>query len=293
MEIAVFSDLHGNYVAFRECVQYALDRKIDTFIFLGDYLAEFPYPQKTMEIIYALKEKYKCFFIRGNKEDYWINRRHDDDCVWKKGNASVGAMKYCYENQTEKDLDFYESLSICQEIIFDGAAPILACHGSPDRNNEKLLPDDEKTKNIIDECPYKYIICGHTHVQNAAKYGDKIVLNAGAVGVSLQSGGKAQFMILHRNMDEWEYEFISLDYDKEKVIKEMHESGLDDMAPYWNKVTKHLILTGEVSHGTVLSRAMELCREETGKCDWYDVPDKFWEKAVDELLGQGENGRRG
>lgn len=66
----------------------------------------------------------------------------------------------------------------------------------------------------------------------------------------------------------------------------MHESGLDDMAPYWNEVTKHLILTGEVSHGTVLSRAMELCMEENGACDWYNVPEKYWEKAIEEMLGQ-------
>lgn len=286
MELAVLSDIHGNYEAFRRCVEYVLERDIDTFLFLGDYLGEFPYPQKTMEILYSLNEKYKCFFIRGNKEDYWLSRRYDDDCVWKNGNSTVGAMKYCYANQTEKDIEFFKNLPICQKIILEGVAPIMACHGSPDRNNEKLLPNHEKTKSIIDQCPDRYIICGHTHVQNATEYGDKIVLNPGAVGVSLHSGGKAQFMILRQNMYEWEYEFISLDYDKAKVIKELHESGLHDIALYWSMVTRHLILTGEVSHGTVLFRAMELCREENSACDWYDVPEKYWEKAVEELLGQ-------
>ena len=287
MEIAVFSDIHGNYEAFRECLKYALERNIDTFIFLGDYLGEFPYPQKTMEMIYSLSEKYICYFVRGNKEDYWISRRYDNDCVWRNGNSTVGAMKYCFANQTEKDIEFFKGLSTCQEIALEGATPILACHGSPNRNNEKMLLDYEKTKSMIDECPYKYILCGHTHVQGGAKYGDKIVLNPGAVGVSLHGGGKAQFMILRQNMREWEYDFISLDYDKEKVIKEMYASGLDEMAPYWDMVTKHLIYTGEVSHGTVLSKAMELCKDENGKCEWYDVPEKYWEKAIEELLGLG------
>lgn len=74
MDIAVFSDIHGNYVAFQKCLEYAVEKNIDTFIFLGDYLGEFPYPQKTMDILYSMKEKYQCFFIKGNKEDYWINR---------------------------------------------------------------------------------------------------------------------------------------------------------------------------------------------------------------------------
>lgn len=62
MEIAVFSDIHGNYAAFERCIEYASSRNINTFIFLGDYLGEFPYPQKTMEMIYALKETHTCFF---------------------------------------------------------------------------------------------------------------------------------------------------------------------------------------------------------------------------------------
>lgn len=56
-EIAVFSDIHGNHVAFQQCMEYVQARHINTFIFLGDYLGEFPYPQKTMEMIYGLREK--------------------------------------------------------------------------------------------------------------------------------------------------------------------------------------------------------------------------------------------
>lgn len=100
----------------------------------------------------------------------------------------------------------------------------------------------------------------------------------------MHSGGKAQFMILHQNKQEWIYEFISIDYDKEKTIKELRESGLEKAAPYWTQVTKHLILRGEVSHGTVLAKAMKLCEEETGKSYWCDIPNKYWEKAIAELL---------
>ena len=284
MEIAVFSDIHGNYAAFERCIEYASSRNINTFIFLGDYLGEFPYPQKTMEMIYALKETHTCFFVKGNKEDYWINRRYDNNCEWKDGNLTVGALQYCYDNQTERDIDFFQSLSISQEIKFDNSSTILACHGSPNRNNEKMLPDNDKTNQIIDGCACKYILCGHTHLQGVIKRDDKVVLNPGAVGVPLHSGGKAQFMILHQNRQEWTYEFISIDYDKRKVIKELQESGLEKAAPYWTQVTKHLILTGEVSHGTVLAKAMRLCEEETGKSNWCSIPNKYWEKAIAELF---------
>ena len=92
MKLAVFSDIHANYTAFEVCLTYALSRGITTFIFLGDYSGEFPYPQKTMKTLYHLQEKYTCIFIRGNKEDYWLNRKHDNSCEWKDGNLTAGAL---------------------------------------------------------------------------------------------------------------------------------------------------------------------------------------------------------
>lgn len=112
-------------------------------------------------------------------------------------------MKYCYENLTDKDIGFFESFPLCREITFDGAGSILACHGSPDKNNEKMFPDGENTKGIMERCAGQYILCGHTHVLGSFSHEGKILLNPGSVGVSLYSGGKAQFMILYQNGEEW------------------------------------------------------------------------------------------
>ena len=60
VKIAVLSDIHGNYVALRTCIDYALKAGAETFVFLGDYVGELAYPQKTMEQLYALREKYEC-----------------------------------------------------------------------------------------------------------------------------------------------------------------------------------------------------------------------------------------
>lgn len=60
------------------------------------------------------------FFIRGNKEDYWLNRRKDQNCDWKSGNRSVMAMIYNYNSLNAKDLDFFETLPISQSIRFAG-----------------------------------------------------------------------------------------------------------------------------------------------------------------------------
>lgn len=285
MKIAVLSDIHGNYIALQECVAYALNKGIDTFIFLGDYVGELAYPQKTMEILFSLKQKYNCFFIKGNKEDYWIDYQKNGEKGWNEYNSTTGSLYYTYHNLTSKDLEFFKSLSHKEELQFEGLLPITICHGSPERVNEKLLPNNEKTLAIMENNISSYILCGHTHVQGKIQHNGKVVLNAGAVGVSLHGKGKAQFMILQGTGEEWNYEFISLDYDVEKVIEDLKASGLRDKAPAWCKVSENLLRTGEISHGTVLARAMELCREKNGECNWPDVPEECWDLAVCEMIG--------
>lgn len=281
--IAVLSDIHGNYIALQRCLDYAIDRGVDTFLFLGDYLGELAYPQKTMDIVYSLKDQYPCFFVKGNKEEYWINYEKEPK-GWKEYDSTTGSLYYTYYNLREEDLQFFKSLSFKEELAFDGLPPMTICHGSPRKVNEKLLPNNENTFLIMEENASDYILCGHTHIQGKIERYGKVVLNAGSVGVPMYSNGKTQFMIGKGMQDRWDYEFISLEYDIENVIADLHTSGLSSKAPYWCKVTETLLRTGEISHGTVLARAITLCKDTFGECSWPNIPEECWEQAVKELI---------
>ncbi len=283
LKIAVLSDIHGNYTALQKCLDYAVNIGVDTFIFLGDYLGELAYPQKTMDILYSIKEKNTCFFIKGNKEDYWLNYEKDPN-GWKEYDSTTGCLYYTYQNLKQKDIQFFKSLLLKEELKFNGLLPITICHGSPRKTNEKLLPGNDNTFQIIENNPSNYILCGHTHKQGKIKHNEKIVLNAGSVGVPLDSNGKAQFIILKGTPDIWDYEFISIEYDVEKVVADLHSSGLNKKAPYWCKVSENLLRTGTIPHSMVLARAMAICKDNFGECIWPNIPEECWEQAVRELL---------
>lgn len=285
MDIAVLSDIHGNHIALDRCIDYALEKNVDVFLFLGDYVGELAYPQKTMRLLYDLKELYPCTFIRGNKEDYWINYRAGGEKGWRDKDSTTGSLLYAYRHLTDRDLDFFQSLPIAETVCFSGMPAVTVCHGSPNRINEKMLQGDEKTLAVMESTGTSLILCGHTHVQTEIVHNGKRVLNPGSVGVPLHSCGQTQFLILHGSEGTWQEEWISLAYDVEKAIGELHESGLDACAPYWCRVTEKLLRNGEISHGTVLAKAMELCREETGSCNWPEIPEKYWERAFDCLYG--------
>lgn len=281
MKIAVLADVHSNYVALEECLSYAFSQNADAFFFLGDYVGELAYPERTMKILYKIRDKYKCYFIRGNKEERWLNYRENKEKGWKDKDSISGMLLYAYNRLTSKDLDFYEGMPIAMEIKMQGMPPVTICHGSPDKVHEKLLPQNERTNAVMDNANTDVIICGHTHIQGKILHNGRCVLNPGSVGVSFLSGGKAQFLFLCGEEGRWKEEFVSLDYDREKVLCQMQEERLYEHAPHWSHITEKIIRGEAITHGSVLNRAMALCREDTGECNWPDIPEKYFEMALE------------
>lgn len=287
MKLAVLSDIHGNYTALQQCVEYALAGNIDTFIFLGDYIGELPYPRETMEYLYSLKQKYTCYFVRGNRDEYMLNYRRAGEKGWTKGNSASGTLLYSYERLADRDLAFFEGLSIKQVLTFPNLPPLTICHGSPNRINEMMTPEKEIVYEIMRNDSSAYILCGHTHVQGEIRCDENVIWNPGSIGVPLESSGKAQFMILHGSDNSWRQEFLSLEYDVEFLIRQLAVSGLDVYAPWWCAITKHLLRGGRIDHGMAIDRAMELCAGKYGRCIWPDIPEECWAQAVRELLPGG------
>ena len=284
MKIAVLSDIHGNHIALEKCMAEINKRDIKNIIFLGDYIGELAYPQKTMKMLQKILKEYECICLRGNKEDYWLEQKRNGNSDWKKNDSTTGMLYYAYKNLTENDLAFFEKLPYAQSICVKDLPVIAAYHGSHNKVGEKLKSNTDNSKQLFDDTDATIILCGHTHIRRECCEGNRILLNPGAVGMPLKSGGKSQFLVLTGENHRWEYEFVDLEYDVEDVIREIHEENLYEIAPCWTRITEHMLRNGTVSHGKVLSRAMQLCYEETGSWGWPNLPEKYWEKAVEEMI---------
>lgn len=284
IKVAVLSDIHGNHIALKKCIEEIERRNINKLIFLGDYVGELAYPQKTMAFMRNLMQNYECYFVRGNKEDYWIDREHDKSIAWKDGDSTTGALLYTYSSLNDADLAFFKRLSHVEKISFEGLPAIAAYHGSHDSKGNKLRLNTDNSHVLFEDTRESIILCGHTHIRNEIVCEDRILLNPGSVGVPLKSRGISQFLILSGVHGKWEHEFVDVSYDIERVIQELHEEDLYTKAPCWTRVTENLLRRGDISHGTVLSRAMQLLYNDTGKWCWPDIPEEYWERAVEELL---------
>lgn len=280
-KIAVIGDIHSNYVAFEKCIEHTLKQNPDEFLFLGDYISDCPYPQKTMEIVYEMDKNYRCRFIRGNREDYMLNHRKNPGERWTYSSAS-GSLLYTYENLTERDFRFFESLDMKGYYEKAGYPPFRYCHGSLVRSNEILEPDGENTVQLMKSLDVDLLVSGHVHFQEEKNYDGKKILHPGAVGVSWNFDGKTQYMVLHGTKAGWEAEFFRLAYDVEKIVADFETSGLNQKAPAWSKITIHTLRTGTDYNLACLRRASKLCEEAEGSVTWPDIPEKYWQQALKE-----------
>ena len=104
----LISDVHGNYKALEAFLKYIEEYPVDGIICLGDYVTDSPYPEKTMSLLYDMREEFPCYMLRGNREDYLLNNR-DNNLGWKPSSAN-GALYYTLKHMTKKDLDFFANL---------------------------------------------------------------------------------------------------------------------------------------------------------------------------------------
>lgn len=282
--LAVIGDIHSNHIGLEGCICHALEQGAEEFLFLGDYVSDFPYPQKTMEIIYRMKKEYPCSFIRGNREDYMLSHRKEKEEGKKEGwiyNSCSGSLLYTYENLTEKDLDFFEEMDIKGIYHKEGYPVFWYCHGSMTSSSELLIPENENMEKIMRELEVGLLISGHTHIQEKRKYGEKMLLHPGAVGAAWYHEGNAQYMILHGSSSGWEEEFFQLSFDKKSAKKEFEESGLLEKAPYWAANAIHTMNTGDDFTVPCMEMAKQLCVKEKGSAEWPDIPEKYWKRAAD------------
>ena len=285
MKIAVLSDIHGNHIALETCLKYLKKQKVDAYLFLGDYVGELTGNGKTIDLLRKLSKRKKCYIVRGNKEEYQFEGLGEDHPEWDAYPSLVGMIRYGREQLSDAQMEFIQSLPQYLITDFEGMEEILLCHGSPNHCKQPAYGKDGVNHEGMQGFPQKYILCGHTH--RMANYEENGVhyWNPGSVGLPLDGRTQTQFMILHSRGSEWEPEWVTLDYDYEAVIEEMQKQRFYEIAPYWTKITEHLLRGGRTNHGTVLKLAMELCYQETGECEWPCIPEIYMKTAYERLIG--------
>ena len=246
MRIAAFGDIHSNHIALEACLDKLEQIGADGIVFLGDYVSDCACPQKTMELLRKAAEKYRCWFIRGNREEYMIDHA-DGKNVWEN-NSQSGSVLYTYENLTAEDIDWFRSLPISMKVEMEGAPAFEICHGGHSRSRLMLLPGREEFDEELALMETDLMLCAHTHKSFIGEKNGKTIVNGGCVGLpGLDGEGYtgATFAVIDLIEGKWVPQLMRADYDTEAVIREFHESGFMERGHVWAKTVTKTLRTGE------------------------------------------------
>lgn len=239
--MAFISDVHGNIEALKAVLSDITDKNIDfqDVYCLGDLVGYGPRPNEVIELI----RKYSIQTILGNYDEavgFYLPSCgcHIDSKTSQE--RSKNSLEWSANHTTEENKQFLRELEE-QLIVEEEGLKILLTHGSPYAINDYVFEMDiEKQKEIAAEQEEDIIIMGHTHYPYYKKVKDKLLINAGSVGRPKDGDNRACYCIL-KIEDTVSVAFIRVEYDIEKVAKEIEESELlDEFAAILRKGTDKL-----------------------------------------------------
>lgn len=281
----LISDVHGNYKALEAFLKYIEEYPVDGIICLGDYVTDSPYPEKTMSLLYDMREEYPCYMLRGNREDYLLNNR-DNNLGWKPSSAN-GALYYTLKHMTKKDLDFFANLPTEKELRTVGLPSLYICHGTPGDVRGNMQEDRKLRERILADMPFPYLLGGHSHCQEIVVRDSGTYINPGSLGLAIDGvGRKAQFAVLtgcegtDNKAGSWEVQFLSIEYDVEGFLKDFQASGIDEIGMTLNKAVKKSLVTG-VNYFLRCILAMQAEAEKVGAGSVAELPEEAW-KVLEE-----------
>ena len=239
IKIAVLSDIHSNYHAFKACYEDAAAKGCTHFLFLGDYVSDLAEPERTMDLLYEIQSRYPTVCLRGNRERYMLESSHS----FVPGSKS-GSLLFTYEHLRKKDLDFFKNLPI-SDVVSLGGVTFEIAHAAMDDDRFYFEGNDDKISTVFQQMRYSLLLTGHSHRQYIRTYSGKTILNPGSVGIPQGGSIWPKYAIIHITDGTSFFLLQEVRYDLEHVIQSQFRSGLVDRARYWAIGVLYDLITGQ------------------------------------------------
>ena len=287
MRVAVLSDIHSNYYAFKACYTDAVNCGADSFIFLGDYVSDLAEPQATLDLVYEIQATYPTVCLRGNREGYML------DCdsgrsIFTRGSKS-GSLLYTYEHLRKKDLDFFRGLKISDTIEIEGIQIEIA-HAAMDNDRHYFDSNDGHTADIFPQMKCSYLLTGHSHKQYIQHNAGKMIINPGSVGIPQGGTQHPKYALLDIVNGNISCQLREVPYDMEDAIRSQFASGLVEYAKYWAIGILYDIITGEewaLKLLETVEKTGDFANEETWRSSAIGMGMKLTEQEIMEWYKNG------
>lgn len=210
-KIAIISDIHSNIVALKSVLKDIESRNINKIYCLGDIVLKGSSPCESIDLI-----RQKCdIVIKGNCDDYAVNL-NNEHTIWYRN--KLGSERIEYLNNLPMYKDLYMSGSFVR--LFHATKNDLNKRTLDTATTEEKLNLFEDENNIVPDI----IFYGDIHKQYLEKIKNKIIVNVGSVGNTLEISNtvsnednmnemiQAHYCIVEGNLNSKERSSLSINF---------------------------------------------------------------------------------
>jgi diadenosine tetraphosphatase ApaH/serine/threonine PP2A family protein phosphatase len=227
--VAFLGGVYSNYLALEEALRLARRRGVDATFALGDFGAFGPHPDRTVDIL----RDQRVPALQGNYEESLSTGALDCHCGYTDPRDNAFArISYDYtRDHTSAEHRRWMGTLPGRIRLRLGRRQVLLCHGSPRRINEFLWRSTTPApfiRRLLADHHADVVVCTHTglHWSRWIAPGRGVV-NCGALGRPANDGRlNVWFTVLEAQGDELAVEFVPVDYDHDRLAREMEAEGL-------------------------------------------------------------------
>ncbi|MFL5930864.1 MAG: metallophosphoesterase family protein [Gaiellaceae bacterium] len=240
MRVALFSDVHGNGVAFRAMLDDLEGQDYDAIACLGDHAQGGPEPAQCLELLRALGAPA----VYGNSDHFLLTLDPGEEEVTE---AQVENAAWARSQLSDDLRTFHESFSPTVEIELGERRKLLAFHATPRSRDETVGPwiEEEKFREPFLGLDAAVFTGGHTHQQWARRLGERYYVNPGSVGLPVdhhqsdenpRADVHAEYALVTVDDSAVGVEFRRVPFDPAAVIETIESSGMphpESAARFW------------------------------------------------------------
>jgi predicted phosphodiesterase len=233
MRLAAFSDVHGNVLALDACLADLREQGgADAIVGVGDYCMDGPRPAEVLERLRDLGAR--C--VRGNTDRYLSDPLLSDD------DEDGAALAWQRARLGPEWLAWLAALPFSLRLG-DGPArdALLVVHANPKNDDVHLRPDadDAFLERITDGVEERTLAFGHLHVPYVRAWRERLFVNVASAGLPKDGDARAGYAIFTQRPGGWEVKHRRVEFDVDKVARDIEKSGMPDRKKRVNVLRRH------------------------------------------------------